>query len=831
MIKALEIFSAILKEYLSLRFSGFKNINPIKLNKERFRIRAAFIAVIIYLKNNNRRKNELVLVEANKWLKLNFHKENFFSSILNDIPKDLSSIIESSFANFSCIDDVDIITLYEDLLSIESFTGDIETTISNAKNYRNKLGSYYTPKSLARKITQRTIDTFFELNYNIKNLSNSKKADISKELLDDLKEISFADFSCGGGTFLLEVISYFETLSEKSNLNSTEKDELLVSIAKNIYAYDVDCIALEVAKILLTLKVNQTSSYSLINYNFNHCNFLLHSDFEESSFEKQKIFSSGFIYHSKLSVDNKNLNKVDVILGNPPWEKIRFEEKKFYALYDNIISNAHFKSSRTKEIRKLKEKNIELAEFANSFKEEINLAKAKLKKDSFFNLSHKGELNTYALFTDAAYKLKTKRGVIGLVLKSSIVTSQVNKLLFNTLSKSNSLIAIYDFINRKKIFNIDSRERFCFLLLGNSKTNSFSVSMNLLDCDDLNKSKSSVILSSSDLFLINPLTGMLPNFSNKDEINFLIRVSKNNPYFEDVYDDVKFGRIVHFTSHSAFITKQKTSENLGIFEGKFFNQFDNKYSGFNDVGDKLRYGNKSSSRIINDSEKEEISFYPESRYFISEKKWIELSKNHSEDYMLCWRSLTSATNTRTCIATVMPFIPASQSVQFLTTNQNDLFYLNGLFNSVVFDFILKKKINGIDLTQNLIKQVPVPNNQLLDEKLEFYDTVLSVKNHISFLVSLLYKNDTKLVQLVNTNHYRSLNHNHLNRFEIIRYIDLLFIYLYRPGNNEMQLVLASFIKQYSKNDIEWFIESYSSLKSNKSISSTSLVSTHFSPNS
>lgn len=830
MIKALEIFSVILKEYLSLKFNGFNNINPVELNKERFRVRATFIIVIIYLKNNKDKKNKLVIAEVNEWLKVNFNKENFFTSVLNAIPEELTLIIESNLTKFNNIDDINIITLYEDLLSVESYTGDIETIISNAKNYRNKLGSYYTPKSLANKITERTIDTFFELNYNIENLSNLKDIEISKEFLDDIKKITFADFSCGGGIFLLEVISYFEILFEKSNLNSDEKVESLTNIAENIYAYDVDCIALEVAKILLTFKVNQTSSYKLINYNFNHCNFLLHSNFEESSLEKQKIFSSGFIYHSKLSVGNKNLREVDVILGNPPWEKIRFEEKKFYALYDNIISNVHFKSSRTKEIKKLKEKNTELAKFSKSFKEEIDLAKAKLKQDAFFNLSHKGELNTYALFTDAAYKLKTKRGVIGLVLKSSIVTSQVNKILFNTLSKSNSLIAIYDFINRKKIFNIDSRERFCFLLLGNSRTNSFSVSMNLLESNDLNNSNSSVILSSNDLFLINPLTGMLPNFSNREEINFLIKVSKNNPYFEDVYDEVKFGRIVHFTSHSNFISKKKTSDNLAIFEGKFFNQFDNKYSGFNEVDDKLRYGNKSSSRIINDFEKENISFYPESRYFINEKKWIELSKNHSEDYMLSWRSLTSATNTRTCIATVLPFIPASQSVQFLTTNQNDLFYLNGLFNSVVFDFILKKKINGIDLTQNLIKQVPVPNNQLLDEKLEFCDSVHSIKKHISFLVSFLYKNDIKLINLVNTLEYGNSNLNHLSKFEIIRHIDLLFIYLYRLGNSEMQLVLKSFIKQYSEKDKQWFIENYSNLKSNKSISSTSISSTHFSPN-
>ncbi len=172
-------------------------------------------------------------------------------------------------------------------------------------------------------------------------------------------------------------------------------------------------------------------------------------------------------------------------------------------------------------------------------------------------MSNKGELNTYALFTDAAVKLKTERGVVGLVLKSAIVTSQVNQTLFKYLTKENLVVAIYDFINRKKIFKIDSRERFCFMLLGNSKSKKFRVSMNLIDTSEIASPSSKIELSFDSLKLLNPTTGMLPNLSNKKEADFLLRVSRDYPFFEKVYKEVRFGRIVHFTSHADFISRKK----------------------------------------------------------------------------------------------------------------------------------------------------------------------------------------------------------------------------------------------------------------------------------
>lgn len=818
MDKALEIYSYILKEYLSRRFANQQNISPVELNKERFKVKAIFTASIIFLKQNSKREDFKIVSATNNWLKSLFSNENLFSSIIANANEELVRLIDDNLCNLAGAESLDVPTLYETLLGIETGNESNGTKLFTTNNYRNKLGSYYTPANLAKSVTKKTIDTFFELNF----------GKVGKEFLKEIALMRFADFSCGGGNFLIAVIEYFENLFAKWNFEEESKLELLKVIALNISAFDVDCLALEVAKLTLLLRIKQPILYNFLNDKFIHANFLLQSDFEIDESKKIEVFSSGFIYHEQLSLSKDKLKNYDVVLGNPPWEKIRFEEKKFYALYSNTVAENHFKSSRTSEITDTELNNAPLAEYSKEFKYEIEKAKSDLKKNSFFSLSNNGELNTYALFTDAAVKLKSKRGVVGLVLKSAIVTSQVNQNLFKYLTKEKLVVTIYDFINRKKIFNIDSRERFCFLLLGNSKSKKFHVSMNLSEVAEIEKAKSKIELSYDSLKLLNPFTGMLPNFSNKKEADFLLRISYDFPFFKNIYENVRFGRIVHLTSHAEFILKQSSDSNIPIYEGKFFNQFDGKFSGFNGVGNELRYGNKSSSLSIDEPKKTIADYFPESRFFINAAKWQQLSKNHSEKFMLAWRSLTSATNTRTCIATVLPFIPALQSVQFLTTNQDDLLYLSGLFNSVVFDFILKKKLSGIDLTQSVINQMPVPNIEQTTNKINFNGSEATFKHHITLLVFSLLKNDVRLNSLFEN---LGLQNEVLreSKFETIRKLDLLFMALYKLTDTEVELVLPEFSKQYSKEDLVWFKTELETIQLNEPISPASSLVTHLSP--
>ena len=327
MDKALEIYTYVLKEHLSKCFANKQNINPVELNKERFKAKAVYTAAIIFLKNNSKRRDCKIVLATNYWLKNSFADENLFSSIIENVSESLTKLIDDNLCSLIGVESIDVSTLYESLLSIETGNENNRTEISIAKNYRNKLGSYYTPADLAKSVTEKTIDTFFELNFGIKEVSA-----IDFDSLKEISSISFADFSCGGGNFLIEVIRYFEKIFVKLNLDERSKADLLKSITLNISAFDVDCLALEVAKLNLLLRIQQPTLYKRLKDNFIHANFLLQSDFPVDEAKKVEVFSSGFIYHEQLALHKSHLKKYDIVLGNPPWEKIRFEEKKFYAL-------------------------------------------------------------------------------------------------------------------------------------------------------------------------------------------------------------------------------------------------------------------------------------------------------------------------------------------------------------------------------------------------------------------------------------------------------------------------------------------------------------------
>jgi hypothetical protein len=833
MDKVINIYRHILSEYFAGIFANQENIDPINLNKERFKVKAIFIAVIIFLNNNRRKEVSNIISEVNDWLTYSFAQDNLFSSIIAISSQSLIKIIDAAFSDLSQFERVDVTALYETLLGIETGNENTAVDISSAKNYRNKLGGYYTPAELANKVTQQTIDTFFEVNFGIKRLSTISYHSLTEaekdKLLIEICSVTFVDFSSGCGSFLIEVIEYFKNIFYILNVKSEKREELLRLILCNISCFDVDCIALEATKLNLLLRINQPSLYNRLNENFVHANFLLHTYYAIDESIKRDVFSSGFIYHEQLALSISCLKKYDIILGNPPWEKIRFEEKNFYALYSSGIARNYFKTSRSKEICATELSNVRLGEFSNQYKLEIEKAKAHLKNNSFYTLSNRGELNTYALFTEAAIKLKSNKGVVGLIVKSAIATSQANQKIFKHLTRENMVVAIYDFVNRKKIFNIDSRERFCFLLLGTSPNGKFHISMNLSSIDEIQKETQEIEFSYESLKLLNPFTGMLPNFTTKNEVDFLLRVSCEFPFLKNLFNEVRFGRIVHLTNHSDYISRRKTNENVAIYEGKFFNQFDGKYAGFNGVEENLKYGSKSSAVVLDETKKSLTDYFPESRFFINKEKWLQFSKNHNAKYMLAWRSLTSATNTRTCIATVLPFIPALQSIQFLTTNEHDLLYLAGLFNSVVFDFILKKKLSGIDLTQSVLNQMPVPNKEQIAMRVKLNGCIATIKEHISLLVFSLLKEDVRLNSLFENLGINNKSGIDESRFEIIRKIDLLFMSLYKLSNSELEMVLTAFSKQYSKSDLAWFKIELGKLHPNNSVSPSSSAAAAYCP--
>lgn len=645
----------------------------------------------------------------------------------------------------------DINKIYQGFLARDFILEDDIISFDGNKNNRDILGSYYTQEEFAYQITKKSIQDYREESNRV--------------------NIKIADYSCGGGAFLVSACKVCREYE----------------MEPEIYGYDVDPIAVLITRFRLFQEVSLQVCGGRILLG----NPLLRNSEKADALSMFTYAISGRFYNIRLGiVAEKNM---DVVIGNPPWEKIRFEEKKFlhhFAKGMNIGTKAERKiflqaSSRMNQ------------EYYNKFVKDYVSAKSVIKKDSFFAKSSCGELNTYALFTELCLNSLNDTGIAGIIVKSSLVKMPVYSVFFKKLTENKNLYELYMFVNRRKIFNIDSREEFSVAFLKNKNKEKLGLALDLDDYGQLGN-KEKIYISYKLLEELNPVTGMIPNISSNEELEFLVSIYKKFKVFDMVYPEGRFGRLVHLTNHSESILKREEKGYLPIYEGKFIEMYTGKFATFQGMPDSEKYRNKAAARGIEDIDGSE---YPQSRFYIRDEVWKKLSKGFVDNYVIAWRSLTSATNRRTMLSTILPLIPTCQSIQILQLPKKKMFHVLALFNSIVFDYIVRLKMAGLDLTQTIIKQIPVPDELYYDKFIRFKGIDAAIEVHINSRIKELYKSDKRIDELFENVETYQLQAGK-TRKEMIAEIDSLVAILYSIDEETLRKIALSFTKYYSKQEVE-----------------------------
>lgn len=643
--------------------------------------------------------------------------------------------------------------LRECIFSMELCVSKTEISIAEGKVTRDVTGSYYTPYALAKAVVRKTLST-----------EQAKK--LIKEKEGTLK---IADLSCGAGEFFWATQDY---MKEKFGIPH-EISSLY------FWGMDVDPIALQITVCRLLQSANP-SDWEEITGHFHLGNSLISTTHEEDYDFKNELFALSRIYAPEMGINYSLHNpdlQFDIILGNPPWEKTRFEERKFFTCYAPSIALMAKKNDREHAISSLKETWPELFEWANAISNDYKVMCSKSYKHPLIKKAVSGELNTYTLFTELAYKLLSDTGICSLIVKSTIATAPSHKGLWGCLVGQRAIISLYFFDNKNKIFNIDSRERFAVVTVSKVQQKSFLFSAGLLAPEDLYMCNE-VVVAENDIATINPFTNMLPNVSRTDDLKVLIDIHKRLPLFEDIYPNCHFGRLIHLTAHAKQIDKSPSCDNIPIYEGKFIEQYDGRYSTFAGMPDDKKYASKATATKC--EEINGIKPLPESRFFVKKELWEKYKIQYEQPFSLCWRSLTSPTNARTTIAMILPSCPTCQSIQMLQTeNDTDLIMLLALFNSLPFDYFVRLKMPGIDLTQSVIRQIPVPNKDRYEQMLLMNGKTTTLKVHILSCAYHLLKHEERLNKLL---HEMSdciyLLDDSVTSSDTRKMLDLLFVHAY-----------------------------------------------------
>lgn len=403
----------------------------------------------------------------------------------------------------------------------------------------------------------------------------------------------------------------------------------------------------------------------------------------------------------------------DIVLGNPPWEKIQIEEKHFFSSDLSIAQAEAFE--RKKMIKELSESASEtFGNYLLAIRETSGQTHF-LRTSMLFPLTGKGNISTHSLFIELSLKVSKPKSYIGLVVPSGLATQDNQKELYSHLVSSGRLRKLFDFENRKKLFpDVDSRMKFCLTIIGEAKQDSLSeYAFYLQDINDLKDINKTFSLNYSDLQKISPNALSCPTLRNKHEARIFTTIYSNshallseklnsNPWgwhswqmFNETHENKE---LINFQLDWQKLKLDK------LYEAKLFHHFDHRYATY-DFRSK-----EPKSKPILDEEKNNPLFFVNTKYCTLSTIWKErVSKIFPYQWIMAFRKITNSTNERTSIFTIIPKSTTGSQTPVATSTQSPrlIAVLVANLNSYPFDFATRQKVGGTDLNHFIIHQLPI----------------------------------------------------------------------------------------------------------------------------
>jgi len=429
----------------------------------------------------------------------------------------------------------------------------------------------------------------------------------------------------------------------------------------------------------------------------------------------------------------------DVVLGNPPWERIKLQEKEFFAARDPEIAGAPNKAARERLIKALPGRDPTLAEEFGRAKHRSEADSKFLKAGERFPLTGKGDINAYSVFAETARNLLSARGRLGMIVPSGIATDDTTKDFFADLVEQRALVSLYDFENREGIFSETHRSyKFCLLTLASTERpcESAEFAFFLHHAQQLREDERRFSLTQEDFRIMNPNTLTCPIFRTKRDADITKRIYKCVPIFInektgenpwrisylrtfDVTNDRDYFEVADTLQNKGFLLDGncyvlRETVYLPIYEGKMMQQFDHRAAS-------VIFDNENLIRTAQ-PEATQHEYYADPNYLPMPLFWLKeehlirmFSGLPPQDWLVALKKVTSPTNERTLISTLLPRVGCVYSLNvFVTTGieVKQLCCLYGNLNSFVLDYVARQKIGGVNMAHFIINQLPIliPSN-------------------------------------------------------------------------------------------------------------------------
>ena len=450
------------------------------------------------------------------------------------------------------------------------------------------------------------------------------------------------------------------------------------------------------------------------------------------------------LFPTERPVDGGTINSAtgwyggfSVVLGNPPWERVKLQEQEYFASRDEAIANAPNAAARKRLIKSLVDTNPGLAREFAAAKRRAEGESHVLRNAGRFPLAGRGDINTYAVFAEGNRTLLSERGRMGIIVPTGIATDATTQYFFKDLINQRALVSLFGFENERFIFpGVHHAFKFALVTMSGRETRNDIIEFSFYVRYIHDLPSRVFTLSPEEIRLLNPNTGTCPVFRSRREAEINLGIYKRVPVLFNQTDGIKgnpwgikFMAMFHMSNDSSLFNTRGELEASGwtlagnvftrgeekmlpLLEAKMMHHYDSRWATYEPDG---------SVRDVTVEEKADPGFHALPRYWVAEAEVDErLERRWNSDWLLGWRDITLPTNERTMISCLIERTATPDGTLLMLPSERPEGLVAAL-SSFVYDFTVRQKIGGTHLKFFTVYQTPVPPPSSVEPVREFIE--------------------------------------------------------------------------------------------------------------
>jgi hypothetical protein len=423
----------------------------------------------------------------------------------------------------------------------------------------------------------------------------------------------------------------------------------------------------------------------------------------------------------------------DVVLGNPPWERVKLQEQEFFASRSEEIATATNAAVRKKLIAVLPETNPGLWAAWCAASREAEGQSHLVRDSRRYPLCGRGDVNTYALFAEHNRSVLGGKGRGGFIVPTGIATDDTTKDFFGLLVEQGELSCFYSFENEEFLFqNVHHAFKFALLSLDRSGLSTgadfvfFARQVSALA--DRHRHFS---LSRADFRTLNPRSGTCPTFRSRRDADVNLAIYRTSGVLGELgeagnpWQMTVSTRLWHMAEDSQWFRTAgdlvadglSPVENrfegphsvwLPLVESKMLHHFDHRFGTYE--GQSSAGANQGKLPELSDAEHADPDRLTRAEYWVPLGEVdARLLSRWNKPWLLAWRDICRSTDQRTVIAALLPRVAVGHTAPLAFPNVDSSIAACLYANLACFslDYAARQKVGGTHLTVGILQQLPV----------------------------------------------------------------------------------------------------------------------------